>query len=92
MLRAERAQAPALTFDRLARASGARERLAIVGHKLLPPPTFMRHWSPLARRGRAGLLLAYGQRLMWVAKTAPGAARAWRHARRAAQDAPPGGG
>ena len=54
-----RARPPALTIDRLARASGTRERIAIVARKLVPPPTFMRHWSPAARRGRAGLLLSY---------------------------------
>ena len=63
-----RARPPALTIDRLARASGTRERVAIVARKLLPPPTFMRHWSPAARRGRAGLLWSYVERLIWVAE------------------------
>ena len=83
-----RAQPPALTIDRLARA-GPRERIAIVVRKLFPPPTFMRHWAPAARRGRAGLLLSYVQRLRWVARNAPGAVRSWRRARRTVQAEPP---
>lgn len=83
LLRSTRAPAQALTFDRIGRASGARERIAIVRHKLVPPPTFMRHWSELARRGRWGLAMAYGQRLVWVARTAPVGWRAWRAWRRA---------
>lgn len=86
-LRATAAPAEALTFALLAEAAGTRERIAIVRHKLLPPPTFMRHWSGLARRGRAGLLLAYGQRLMWVARTTPTAVRGWRASRRARRTA-----
>jgi Uncharacterised nucleotidyltransferase len=90
-LRAAGAPAQALTLDRLARASGPRERMAIVCHKLLPPPTFMRHWSKRARRGHLGLLLAYGERLLWVMRTIPAAARAWRRERRAAQEERAGG-
>lgn len=90
-LRAARAPAQALTVDRLARASGPRERMAIVRHKLVPPPTFMRHWSKRARRGRLGLLMAYAQRLLWVARTTPAAVRAWHRGRRAAQGERPGG-
>ncbi len=86
-LRATRAPAQALTVERIARAS-RRERIAIVRHKLVPPPTFMRHWSPRAREGRVGLLLAYAQRLAWVARRTPTAVRAWRRARRA-QGEPP---
>jgi hypothetical protein len=88
-LRAGRAPAEALTIERLTRASGPRERIAIACRKLVPPPTFMRHWSPTARRGRAGLVAAYGQRLVWIVRKAPRAVRAWRHARRAAQGEPP---
>ncbi len=83
------ARPPALTIDRLARASGTRQRIAIVARKLVPPPTFMRHWSTTARRGRVGLLLAYVQRLSWVAKTAPSAVRDWKRARRTAQEESP---
>lgn len=87
-LRAGRAPAEALTIDRLTTASGPRERLAIARHKLVPPRTFMRHWSPRARRGRAGLLFAYLERLLWVARRAPRALLAWRRARRVVQEEP----
>jgi hypothetical protein len=85
VLRATGAPAETLTLDRLAEAEGIRERLAIVGRKLFPPPTFMRHWSPLARRGRAGLMLAYGRRIAWVLRTARPTVRAWRGVREAAR-------
>jgi hypothetical protein len=91
-LRATGAPAQALTIDRLARASGLRERIAIVRYKLVPPPTFMRHWSKRAQRGRLGLLLAYAERLVWVTRTIPAAGLAWRRARREAQEERTGGG
>jgi Uncharacterised nucleotidyltransferase len=87
-LRASGALAQALTIDRFAGASGTRQRIAIVRHKLFPPATFMRHWSPLARRGRAGLLFAYGSRLLWVVRVAPAAIRVWLRARREARGRP----
>jgi hypothetical protein len=90
-LLAKRAPAESLTVDRIVRARGMRERFAIVRHKLLPPPTFMRHWSPQARRGWSGLLAAYGRRLVWVVRSVPRAVRAWRDARREVQGRPPGG-
>jgi len=81
-LRAAMAIPEALTLDRIARASSLRERAAIVRYKVAPPATFMRHWSGLARRGRAGLALAYAQRLAWLASRAGPALLAWRRARR----------
>jgi hypothetical protein len=72
----------ALGFDQLASASGWRERAAILRHKLFPPVTFMKRWSPLARRGRLGLLRAYLQRAAWLVRHAPAGYRAWRSARR----------
>jgi hypothetical protein len=79
-----RAQTPppvALGFDQLAQASGLRARMAILWHKLFPPPTFMRKWSPRARQGRFGLALAYAWRPIWLLKKAPAGFRAWRAAR-----------
>jgi hypothetical protein len=84
-LRAGEAPAQALTFERLARARGLRARFSILRHKLVPPPTFMRKWSPRARRGRVGLAVAYVQRPVWVLRRARPALRAWREARRAAR-------
>lgn len=85
-IRTTSARRTALTVDRIARASGTRERAAIIRAKLVPPPTYMRHWWPQARRGRSGLPLAYVRRLGWVIREAPAAIRAWRQARDAAQD------
>jgi hypothetical protein len=79
-LRAE-GSVQALTVERFSRARG-RERLAMLWHKLVPPSTFMRKWSPLARRGRLGLALAYVWRPLWILGSAPGALRAWLAARR----------
>lgn len=71
----------ALTFARLHRTRGVRARVSLVRYKLFPPATFMRKWSPLARRGRLGLAAAYLYRPVWVAQRVPGALRAWRDAR-----------
>jgi hypothetical protein len=54
--------------------------------KAFPPPSFMRSWRPLARRGTIGLAVAYVYRPFWlIVKTVP-AAIAVRRARRAARD------
>ena len=90
-LHATHAPSESLTVDRIMRATGLLERVAIVRYKLLPPPTFMRHWSPQARRGRIGLLAAYVRRLVWVARGMPRAVRAWHQARREVQGGPPKG-
>lgn len=74
-------RAPALTLARFAHAGDVRTRAAIVRHKLIPPATFMRHWSPLARRGRLGLFLAYAWRPLWVLSRLPAAMRGWRKGR-----------
>jgi len=81
-LRSVGAPREALTVDQLARANSPRERMGIVADKLFPPPTYLRYWSPLAGRGRLGLGLAYGYRLVWVAKKTVPALTAWRRARR----------
>lgn len=73
--------AEALTLARLLRARSLSERLALVRHKLVPPPTFMRKWSPLARHGRLGLALSYLWRLIWVIGRTPPALQALLHAR-----------
>ncbi len=73
----------ALGLDQLARAPGLRLRASIVRRKLVPPPSFMRHWHPMAARGRWGLVRAYLYRPVWIARSAPRALRAWREARAA---------
>jgi Uncharacterised nucleotidyltransferase len=78
----------ALTLERFLRADPPT-RVSMIRHKLFPPVTFMRHWSPLARRGNAGLLLAYTWRPIWMLAQLPATVRAWRRRRHpdAADDA-----
>jgi len=79
-LRAEGA-AEALTVARFLATRGLLARLALLRHKLAPPPTFMRKWSPLARRGRLGLAIAYLWRPIWIVTRTPRALQAWSRAR-----------
>jgi hypothetical protein len=63
----------------LVRATGWRARLRAVVAELAPTAEFMRWWSPLARRGRVGLTLAYAWRPVYLLLKAPAAARTvWR--------------
>lgn len=75
--------AEALTLARVFDADGVAHRLSLIRHKLVPPPTFMRKWSLLARRGPLGLAAAYLWRPIWVATRVPRALWAWARARRA---------
>jgi hypothetical protein len=61
---------------------GGRRRLRYVGQKLVPPADFMRQWSPLAARSRAGLVVAYGMRLVWSLVRLPAAMVGWARLRR----------
>lgn len=81
-LRAARAP-EALTLARLMQTKKLSERLSLIRHKLFPPPTFMRKWSPHARRGHLGLAIAYLWRPIWVLRRFPRALRAVALARRA---------
>jgi hypothetical protein len=74
--------AGALGWHYLATARGLRARLHIVVRKVVPTRRFMRGWSPMARRGPAGLAAAYVVRVVWVlGRVVPGFL-AWRRARR----------
>ena len=55
-----------------------------LGRTLVPPRVFMRAWDPLARRGTAGLVLAYLRRPVWLLFHLPAAVRAVRRARASA--------
>jgi hypothetical protein len=57
-------------------------RLRVLRDAMLPAPTYMRATSALARRGRAGLVLAYLARALARARQLPAALRAVRRARR----------
>jgi hypothetical protein len=62
----------ALSIVDLLERRGIGGKLALLARKLLPTPYYMRVWSPLARRGRLGLALAYGWRPIWLlARTGP---------------------
>ena len=74
-------------FERLSRAQTGRERLRRIVRVALPDPAFLRWWTPLASRGRAGLVAAYLWRVAWVAGHVVPGYRAWRRARKAAHTA-----
>lgn len=67
---------------------GLGPRLRFLARKLVPTPRYLRAWSPLARRGAVGLLLAYLWRPLWLLLHTPAGVQAWARARREA--APPG--
>lgn len=70
----------ALGLAELADAPGMRARLRLLARELWPTASFMRRWSPLARRGAPGLLLARVYRPFWLAVHLPAALRALRRA------------
>jgi hypothetical protein len=84
-LRAEN-QDLALGFARLAKLPTRRAKLARLVHVAFPNRSFMRWWTPLARRGPASLAVAYLWRPIWLVTRGPGAFRAWQVARRRARD------
>jgi hypothetical protein len=58
--------APGMNIDRMVRARGLRTKVATALRWTFPSPAKMRRLFPLARRGRAGLALAYIRRLTHV--------------------------
>lgn len=66
----------------LAPGLSLRTRAATVLRELFPRPEFMRWRSPLARRGRLGLLASYPARWLWLALHAPAGLLAVRRRRR----------
>ena len=60
------APALALGIDWLVSSPGLRGKGRLVLRKFFPPVSFIRAWSPLARRGRVGLVAAYAYRPLWV--------------------------
>ncbi|MEA2686852.1 MAG: hypothetical protein QOE93_2047, partial [Actinomycetota bacterium] len=86
-----RAQTPpplSIGLHRLLVTPGMRGKAAFLARRVVPTPSGLRYWSPLARRGRAGMALAYAWRpfhLLWRGPAALAAlTRAWRTARAAA--------
>lgn len=56
----------ALGIDWLVSSPGIRGKGRLVLRKIFPPVSFIRAWSPLASRGRMGLIAAYAYRPLWV--------------------------
>lgn len=72
---------------------GIRRKLAIAAGDVWPRPDYMRWWSPLARRGKLGLVGAYLWRVIWLIGEAPGAVHTlWRVRRGKARPLNHGGG
>ena len=72
----------AMGIDRLFRTRGLASKLALLAREAVPDPGYLRWRSPLARRGTAGLIVAYLLRPLWLARYAIPSVRAWRRARR----------
>jgi hypothetical protein len=70
----------AMFLERLSRAEG--DRLRLLGRAIVPPASYMRARSTLARRGPLGLAVAYATRVLVRLATAGTAVRALRTARR----------
>jgi hypothetical protein len=68
-------------FEELAATPGVAGKVKLLARELAPSPAFMRWWSPLARRGRMGLIAAYATRPLLLATRAVPGFRAWRRAR-----------
>jgi hypothetical protein len=81
-LRAHGAPPLAVGMDWLFSTSGLRRKAALVARKIVPPPVFLRAWTPLARRGRLGLTAAYVWRPLWLVWRSGPALWAWWQARR----------
>lgn len=81
-LRAKTAPPLTLGLEWFTHLPGLRPRLRFVFRKTFPPPAFMRLWSPLARRGRVGLVVAYLWRPVWLVLRGGPALAALRRARR----------
>jgi hypothetical protein len=87
-LRADSALPQALTIERLVAAEGAAARAAIVWHKLVPPPSYLKKWDPGAAQGIGQMFRGYLRRLLWIARSTPPALRVWRAARHATRGRP----
>ena len=81
-LRAMAAPSMTLKVERLGVTPGARAKARLLLGWAVPAPDFMRVSSRVARKGRAGLLLAYLGRPFAIAGRIVPAVRAWRRAAR----------
>jgi hypothetical protein len=74
-------------LERLRTTHGLGPRIRLLARELVPTRSFMRTWSPVARRGTIGMALAYAYRPVALAVELPAALRAHARARRAATSA-----
>lgn len=70
---------------RLLELRSTRARLRLLATEILPSPTFMRRWSPMARQGPWGLVRAYLWRPLWLLRQLPAAMLDVTRARRSAR-------
>lgn len=82
----------AVAVNRFLATPGVRPRATLLLNKTCPPADFMRFGSPLARRGRAGLVLAYLWRLVRILGEVVPSVRAWRQADKGTAKLFPNGG
>lgn len=83
VLQASSAPHLALGFEWLARTRQQRTKAAFLARKAFPSRAWIRDWAPgLARRGSAGLALAYAWRIGWLLRHVGPGLIAWRRARR----------
>lgn len=61
----------AVGFHRLAAAGSIGAKLRVAVEKAFPTPPSLRAWQPVARRGAAGLAVAYAWRPLWLLWKAP---------------------
>jgi hypothetical protein len=80
-LHATGAEPLVLGLESLAAPQSLGSRVRFTLRKLFPSPDYLRGRSRLARRGRAGLVLAYLCRPLWLAARLPRALLAWRRAK-----------
>lgn len=73
------------SLNELLETPGWRAKLAFTRAEMFPRTAFMRWWSPLARRGRLGMAVAYVWRPLYIVLRAPAAIEAVWSARRAGQ-------
>jgi hypothetical protein len=71
--------------ERIAAAPSGRARLRVFADAVFPEPATMRRWSPVARRGRGGLVAAYVGRVAWMLANAVPVTISWLRARRDAR-------
>jgi hypothetical protein len=90
-LRSRSAHTTSLSLLRLVEAGSWRERTRLLTAELAPESDVIRSRSPLARRGRRGLVAAYVWRTLWMTYNLPRATWSMRAARRAASRRGPQG-